>query len=277
MKRLFFGLILSVVFLCCLSFAAAESEAEDHPIPVEIRSLTVGDKASLEFANTGDSDLLLVTFRFRGWDAEGKIVNIFEAAEAGTLPENMDTVMLLDVTCVPFVQPGGTDTVDLSAGYEAVRAARLEAAVQKYTLMDGTAWQVPESQLVWFSSVGGYPEGSSNTFSYRYPLPDVFKKSYTFSLGVTVARIYPEFEDYFEISHAGYGVAAVRHGLFSNAGVLEDDLLWAFNGVSLEEDPYALEKAKAALVDGEAMVLSVQRDGKEISITLPPEVMLTPP
>ena len=82
MKKLFLFLILSAVFLCCLSFASAEGDAADHPIPVEIRSLAVGDKASLEFANTGDSDLLLVTFRFRGWDAEGKIVNIFEAAEA---------------------------------------------------------------------------------------------------------------------------------------------------------------------------------------------------
>ena len=277
MKKLFLFLILSAVCLCCLSFASAEGDAADHPIPVEIRSLAVGEKASLEFANTGDSDLLLVTFRLRGWDAEGKIVNIFEAAEAGTLPENLDTVMLLDVTCVPFVVPGGTDTVDLSAGYEAVNAVRLEAAVQQYTLLDGKSWRIPESQLVWFSSDGGYPEGSSNTFSYRYPLPDVLKKSYTFSLGVSVARIYPEFEDYFEISHAGYGVAAVRRGLFSNAGVLEDDLLWAFNGVSLEDDPYALEKAKAALVDGEAMVLSIQREDQDMTIILPPEVMLTPP
>jgi S1-C subfamily serine protease len=65
--------------------------------------------------------------------------------------------------------------------------------------------------------------------------------------------------------------------LFSNAGILEDDLLWSFNGVALEDDPYALEKAKAALVDGEAMVLGVLRNGQEISITLPPEVMLTRP
>jgi len=277
MKKMFSLLFLSVVFLCCLSLAAAESAPTEQPIPVEIRSLNVGEKASIEIANTGNSDLLLVTFRFRGWDADGKLVNIFEATEAGTLPENMETIMLLDMTCVPFVQPGSTDSGDLSGGYEAVSSAKLEAAVQQYTLMDGTTCRVPESQLVWFSSDGGYPEGSSNTFSYQYPDPEVFKKSYTFSLGVTVARIYPEYEGYFNIVHAGYGVAEVRHGLFSNAGILEDDLLWSFNGVALEDDPYALEKAKAALVDGEAMVLGVLRNGQEISITLPPEVMLTRP
>ena len=287
-----FSLFLSLVLLFCASIAAAESAASEsavtesavtesaaseQPILVEIRSLTVGEKASLSFANTGDQDLMLVSFRFRGWDAEGNLVNIFRDVEEGADLGASETIMLLDVTCLPFLQPGSTETEDLSNGYEAVRAARLEAAVQQFTLLDGTTHRIPESQLVWFSSEGGYPEGAANSFRYDYPDASVFKKSYTFSLGVTVARIYPEYEKFFDVSQSGYGIADVRRGLFANAGVQADDLLWALNGIPLDQDPYALEKAKALLADGEAMELDIQRDGEKITITLPPEVMLTRP
>ena len=274
----FISLFLALALIFCVAFAGAESAAPAaQPIPVEIRSLSVGDQASVTFANTGDQDCMLVTFRFRGWDAEGNLVNIYKAVASGSVPGESQTIMLQDYTCIPFLSPGGVETEDLSLGYEARHAARLEAAVQQYTLLDGTSHRIPESQLVWFSSDTGYPEGVANAFDYEYPDASVFKKSYTFSLGVSVTRIYPEYEEYFGLSHAGYRIAEVRHGLFSNAGIRQDDLLWAMNGIALTDDPFALEKAKAAIVDGQPMVLSVLRNGEEITITLPPEVMLTPP
>ncbi len=259
--------------LLCLLVTAVPSLADHaHTLPLEILSVTPGEQASFTFINHGDIDITTASFRTRGYTEDGSVVYFFTAdlAEGGKV--YMDLTRF-DGFIGPMLHPEKSAAVEVSDGYQAIFSDVLEVAVQQYTTLDGRTYRIPESQLCWFSSKDGYPEGTVLAFDYDYPDRSVFQKSYSFGLGLSIDRIYPELAARHGLTRSGYLVTAVSGGLLAAFDVREGDLIWALNGLQIIDDPCALEKAKAALTDGTDMVLSILRDGEEITVTVPPSAL----
>lgn len=266
MKKPLFRSVLTLCVFCILAvFAAAAAEDSLHTLPVEIIRVTPGKDAGFVMRNRGTDEITSLSFRIRGTDEEGKPVS-FPAGDAEAGGEGSLNVALYNAHITSVVLPGDIRDIRIENGYQSAFSSTLEIALQQYTTLDGKTYRVPESQLCWFSSRDGYAAAAPCSFRYDYPDASVFRKSYSFSLGVSIERIYPEMTEARRVSKAGYLVTGIRGGILAGREIQVGDLIWAVNGIPIVEDPCAMEKAKASLTDGAEMTLSLLREDQPMEL-----------
>ncbi|MBO7663629.1 MAG: hypothetical protein J6U01_09685 [Clostridia bacterium] len=266
MKKPLFHLLQALCVFCLLcACAAAFAEDSLHTLPVEIVSITPGKDAGFVLKHCGTEEITTVSFRIRGTDEAGNPVS-FSAEDAESGETAYVNVALFNAPITSILLPGDVRDIRIENGYQSAFSSTLEMALQQYTTLDGKTFRIPESQLCWFSSRDGYPVTPPSSFRYDYPEASVFRKSYSFSLGVSIERIYPEMTEARGVSKPGYLVTGTHGGILAGRDIHAGDLLWAVNGIPIVDDPCAMEKAKAALTDGTDMTLSLIRDQQPLEL-----------
>lgn len=104
-----------------------------------------------------------------------------------------------------------------------------------------------------------------------YSIGAFFDQLHLDMMGFYYALIYPEYAAHYSLSCSGVLITEFSENSYiEKQGVKVGDILISCNGVSIEDDPYVVEKAKASIVAGETVDFVFSREGTLYSIAIGP-------
>lgn len=228
-------------------------------IPIEIIQVSNGNEASLVAKNDGEKSVIEMVFRIRGKNKEGEFL---------TKNTELGLTYSPTITATVEVKPSISINASLSEVLQAVKADEVEVAVQSYVTEDGEKHVIPEQQLSWYSSNGGYVKETHNMYSYIVPGDNLIEKSKQISLGIYTDKVYPEDTS----SSAGHQITSFFYDSLlknNNYDIEIGDIIIGANGILIDDDPYALEKAKASLMDGNDLTLMIMNNNERKDVIIP--------
>lgn len=238
------------------------------PDPMTIVDCKTGEAANISVVNNTELEVKEVYFRCKFYDSDGSLMfadvgGAFDADAYYTNP------YLVGLECV--VPKGRRLDIDCTSLDMFVNADHMETALLYYATDDGI-YYVPENHLYWYSSTSNsYIENQGYEFTYSYPDQSIFDAQDKFSMGFYYALIYPEYAAHYSLSCSGVLITEFSENSYiEKQGVKVGDILISCNGVSIEDDPYVVEKAKASIVAGETVDFVFSREGTLYSITIGP-------
>ena len=137
----------------------------------------------------------------------------------------------------------------------------VEIALQEVVLGDGTCFKIAEDDLLWFSTkTGAYIHSEKKSHIYHLD-PETKRKSDLIGRGLVCNLVInSETAKHFGYQNTGEYIDIYNSDPIADyAGLQRGDMLFAVDGVKYADDPYTFEKGKARMVDGETIVISVER------------------
>ena len=170
---------------------------------------------------------------------------------------------------VSTVTPGGQVVTgdSLHEGY--TEAKGLRVAVDGFTTLDGVRYSVPENSLRWFEiGVGELP--AAGDAAEAVSLEERERELATqVEFGFNSVELVSGFAEHYGFEHIGLWVTSVSSGSRADKAKLkEGDLVFAVDGVMWADDPMIIDRAKSVIAGGGKVVLSVERKGKVVKLTL---------
>ena len=283
MKKVLSVLVAVGMLLICVSFGAAEGavavtktateetagQTVENPDPVLITDCVCGEEPSFTAWNQSGETISYALFRLRYYDADNQI--LLAPAEEGLTPEIMDENWP-ELSFEEEWKPGGV-MLQCEEDPFFVQADHVEVALSYCMLADGSAYNVPESNLLWFSSATGEylnPDRPENT--YQYPDAETEEKASIFQFGMTYIGIYPEYAEFYHLPGVGlYVLSFGEDSILQKAGMEVGDIILSANDMQWDEEPMMMFRAKANIVEGSEVVFTLQRGEEEMTISVGPE------
>lgn len=241
---------------------------DDDKVQIEITAVTVGKDASITVKNNRDWIVTEVSFRIRYYDKDGNYILTDNAAD----PVNNDIATLI----IP-IDDGGLiyrqSVVANATGVPPmVSAHKVDIAVSGFKLSDGLEYYTAESDLDWYSSDEGYLNKWKGSITQKNYFDEWFADGKSFSLGIYVDYVYPEFMEYYGVNQCGYLITTVKNdSLLEKKGVMPGDVLYKCNNWLWVDDPLTLDRAKHELIEGKDMTLLFARGKETITVVVTPE------
>ena len=142
---------------------------------------------------------------------------------------------------------------------------QVDVAVYYIQLKDGTEIRLADNDLYWFSSKENSYKGKPERVPVNaYPISHEIVRSDSYQCGFNHYTVTADLADHYGFSHSGLYITSVVEGSIAyRAGLKPTDMIVAVDGVSLADDPYALTKAKARIVDEGSFTVTVERFGEK--------------
>lgn len=140
---------------------------------------------------------------------------------------------------------------------------RVDIAVQEVLLSDGTYIRIAEKDLYWFSTkTNAYLPKEIQEQEKHSLEQSVQEKSGSFIIGYDLLFPFSETAKHYGYENCGEYIISVDEGsIAEDAGILAGDMLVSVDGVKITDDPFAVEKGKAKMADGEKVVFVLERPG----------------
>ena len=255
------------------STAATEETAGQtvkNPDPVLITDCVCGEEPSFTAWNQSGETIAQTCFRLRYYDADNQI--LLAPAEDGMTPE-----MMMDKNWPELSFEGEWEIGEVMFNCEEdpffVQADHVEVALSSCVLADGSAYYVPESNLLWFSSATGeYLNPNRPENSYQYPDAETEKKASAFQFGMTYIGVYPEYAAFYQLPCAGlYVLSFEEDSILQKAGMEVGDIILSADNMQWDEEPMMMFRAKANIVDGSEVIFTLLRGEERMTISVGPE------
>ncbi len=145
----------------------------------------------------------------------------------------------------------------------------IRAAVTGLFFDDGTSLIIPDGQRYWFSSLTGYMEKPEVKANYTTPEQEIVDKAGSFELGWNTYAVTHSTMSWYEVTDTGLYVTHVEPGSIAEKyGLQVKDLVYEADGIRYADDPYIIQRAKAKMADGEAVIFKVLRSGESLELKL---------
>lgn len=270
-------LLLAAMLLVLLLIpiaAVAENSSEDAVIndnevlviqKVDFRNRGDYLQFGIHLKNNGTQGIEEFSLKYQFCNKFDEVIFMYPGTMEGLSGETHSTPIYFSPN--KTIKKGSTHLVKESYWFWYTNANKMKVAVTYYRTSDGTKHYIPESKLAWF--VSGEDYESVPVSNYQYDEATV-KKAASLTVGFSYLYVYsPQVVEYYRLKHGGKWIVAITpDSIAEQCGMKAGDLLFRCDGIDLEDDPFAAEKAIAKLSDGEDVVFSVERNGETIDLVL---------
>ena len=235
----------------------------DAPTVTAVETVALAEGVfTVTLRNHGTEDISAFGIRYAFFDGEGE--QIF-SGKSGIVDYAGETVALDYMGTVPT---GGVTVTRDMLPEACAGAVSMRAAVDAYTTSDGVKWAVPENSLRWVDSLAGEVD-ARGLAAEAVCLTAEESAAEDTDLTFGTVELPSGFAERYGFERVGRWVTLVTDGgRAEKAGLKQGDLIWAVDGVAWADDPFVLERAKAALAAGKSVQLQVERRGKTVKVTL---------
>jgi len=261
-KKTWFGFFVCCVLVLMVSLAVAENENEVLTIQkLDVRGCGDYLRFTTHIKNTGNEGVEEFTLRLQFCNTFGEPIYDYVNTLDGFVYETDS----LTYTPQKTITPGATFQAKESYFWGYVNAKYIKAAVSYYRTSDGTKHYIPESKLAWFVSGDGYI--SIPYSSYTVPSKQILDKT-NYLFGLNYGPLRTEDLSYYYKKHAGSWVVSVNaDSIAARCGLKTDDVIYSWDGILEIDDPFACEKAKAKIADGNEIKILVERNGETVELS----------